>query len=163
MIKKTFWELKAIVPADGGEGHGVFLGEWGGGAGDYLFKDHSPKDLLPQSIKVLKVPLPLSGLRTQLGSMRMCVQSLTLLSGLRILRCPKSQWRSWMWLGSGAAVAVALAGSCTPTGLLVWELPYAVGAALKKKSKSHWVCLYQLCHLRFNSWEGKCPKAFQNK
>lgn len=71
MIKKTFWELKAIVPADGGEGHGVFLGEWGGGAGDYLFKDHSPKDLLPQSIKVLKVPLPLSGLRTQLGSMRM--------------------------------------------------------------------------------------------
>ena len=34
-----------------------------------------------------------------------------------------------MWLGSGAAVAVA------PTQPLAWEPPYAAGAALKKKKE----------------------------
>lgn len=32
-----------------------------------------------------------------------------------------------------------------------------------QKSKSHWACLYQLCHLMFNIWEGKCPEAFRSK
>lgn len=31
------------------------------------------------------------------------------------------------------------------------------------KNQSHIGCLYQLCHLMFNIWEGKCPEAFQNK
>ena len=46
-----------------------------------------------------------SGLRTLLVSMRMWVQSLALLSGLRIPRCGKLQCRSKMWFGSGVAVS----------------------------------------------------------
>ena len=42
----------------------------------------------------------------------MKVQSLVILSGLRILSCCKLQYRSQMWLGSGVAVAVVWAGSC---------------------------------------------------
>ena len=37
-----------------------------------------------------------------------------------------------MWLGSGIAVAVTQAGSCSS---LAWEPPYATGAALKSKKK----------------------------
>ena len=51
-------------------------------------------------------PLWLSGLRTQLVSMRMCVQSLALLSELRIQCCHKLQCRLQMQLRSGFAVAV---------------------------------------------------------
>ena len=56
----------------------------------------------------------LSSLRTQLVSMRTWVQSLGLLSGLRIQQC------------------------CRPASMalvppLAWELPWATGAALKKK------------------------------
>ena len=56
----------------------------------------------------------LSSLRTQLVSMRTWVQSLGLLSGLRIQQC------------------------CRPASMalvppLAWELPCATGAALKKK------------------------------
>ena len=40
-------------------------------------------------------------------SVRMWVQGLALLSGLRIQRCHKLQCRSQMWLGSSVAVAVA--------------------------------------------------------
>ena len=39
--------------------------------------------------------------------MRFQVQSLVLLSGLRIWRCHELWYRSQMWLGSGIAVAVA--------------------------------------------------------
>ena len=55
--------------------------------------------------------------RIQLGTTRLQVQSLASLSGLRIRRCHE------LWCRP-AAVA--------PTVPLVWELPYAMGAALKK-------------------------------
>ena len=40
-----------------------------------------------------------------------------------------------MGLRSGVAVAVVEAGSCSPIPPQAWELPYAAGAALKKKKK----------------------------
>ena len=44
--------------------------------------------------------------------MRIQVQSLALLSGLRIGRCHELWCRLQMWLGSGIAMAVAVAGNC---------------------------------------------------
>ena len=61
-----------------------------------------------------------------------------LLSGLRIWHCCELWYRSQTWLGSSVAVAVAQTGSCgsnsTP-GPLAWELPYAMGTALKSEKK----------------------------
>ena len=59
----------------------------------------------------------------------MRVQSLASLSGLRILRC-RELWCNvgsnpsllWLWLWLAAAALI---------GLLAWEPPYAVGAALE--------------------------------
>ena len=51
-------------------------------------------------------PLWLSGLKTQLVPMRMQVQSLALICGLRIQHCCKLQCRLKMRLGSGMAVVV---------------------------------------------------------
>ena len=63
----------------------------------------------------------LNGLRTQLVSMRMWVQSPALLSGLRICHCCE------LWC---RPVATA------PIGPLAWEPPYAMGAALKRQKIS---------------------------
>ena len=65
-------------------------------------------------------PLWLSGLRSQLVSMGMQVQSLASLSGLRIRCCHEP-------LHKLAATA--------PIQPLAWELPYAAGAVLKSKKK----------------------------
>ena len=46
-----------------------------------------------------------SGLRIRLGTMRLRVQSLPLLSGLRIRRCHELWYRLQTRLGSGVAVA----------------------------------------------------------
>ena len=46
-------------------------------------------------------------------SLRTRVQSLASISGLRIWHCHKLWHRSWMRLGSGIAVAVVSAGSCS--------------------------------------------------
>ena len=47
-------------------------------------------------------------------------------------------YRLQMWLGSWVAVAVAQhTASVALIGFLAWELPYAEGAALKKKKKEH--------------------------
>ena len=67
-----------------------------------------------------KFQLWLSGLRTGLVSMKMQVQSLAQLSGLRIWHCCELQHRSQIWLRSHVAVEAAQAGSCrsnsTPSG-----------------------------------------------
>ena len=47
------------------------------------------------------------GIPIELASMRTQVQSLALLSGLRIWHCCELWCRLQMWLGSGVAVAVA--------------------------------------------------------
>ena len=72
--------------------------------------------------------------RTQLVSMRMQVQSLASLSGLRIQHCPVS-------CGVGCRCSLDLVAVClwhrlAATALirtLAWEIPYASGVALKSK------------------------------
>ena len=67
--------------------------------------------------------------------MRMLLQSLALLSGLRIWCCHELWCRSqtqldpvllWLWCRSGATASIRP---------LAWELPYAAGVALKTKYK----------------------------
>ena len=70
--------------------------------GSYLFQ-----------VSKVKFLLWLSGLRTQLGSVRMQVRSLAVLSGLRIWHCHELQSRLQMWLGSHIAMAVVWANSCS--------------------------------------------------
>ena len=67
---------------------------------------------------MLELPLRLSGLRTQIVSLKMQVRSLALLRGLRILGFRKLRCRS---------AAAALIQS------LAWELPYAAGTALRQQ------------------------------
>ena len=79
-------------------------------------------------ISLLEIPLWLS-------SVRMQVQSLALLSRLRIQHCYKLWCRSPMQLGSRTAVAVVKATAVAPIHLLAQELPYAMGAAVKNKTQ----------------------------
>ena len=58
-------------------------------------------------IQLMEFLLWLSELQTQLVSMRFGVQSLALLSGLKIWRCHELWCRSQTWLGSGVAVTGA--------------------------------------------------------
>ena len=58
--------------------------------------------------------------------MRMWVQSLALLSGLRIWRCCEL----WSRLAASA-----------PTQPLAWELPYATGVVIKRKNKKDCILL----------------------
>ena len=80
-------------------------------------------------------PSWLSSYQTQLGSMRMWVRSLVLLSGRRIQPCHELWCRSKMRLGSGTAVALEQAVAIAPNQPLAWELPYGAQAALKSKTK----------------------------
>lgn len=41
-----------------------------------------------------------------------------------------------MWLGSGIAVAVVQASSCSSHSTHSWESPYAAGEALKRQTKN---------------------------
>ena len=96
-------------------------------------------DIAPLRI-IKKFQLWLSGLMIQLVSMRMQVQSLASLSGLRIWHCCKLQQRLqmqfgllWLWCGPVAASPIL---SLAWVLSLAWEFPYATGVALKKKKKS---------------------------
>ena len=61
---------------------------------------------LDSESELMEFPLRLGRLRPRLVSMRMRVQSLASLSGLRIWSCRELQRRSQMQLRSGVAVAV---------------------------------------------------------
>ena len=65
--------------------------------------------------------------------MRMQLQSLALLSGLRIGYCCELWCRSQTCLRSHVAVAVVEAGRCSSVGPVAQELPYTAGVALLKK------------------------------
>ena len=67
--------------------------------------------------------------RIRLGTVRLRVQSLASLSGLRIRCCHELWCRLQTRLGSGVAVAVARSAAAA---LIAWEPPYAKGAALEK-------------------------------
>ena len=96
-------------------------------------------------ITVREFLLWLSGVRARLISMRMQVQSLAPLSGLKIQICLELWCRLQTRLRSCVAVAVwcRLAGTA-PVKPLAWEFPYASGVArkrqIKNKIKSLW-CL----------------------
>ena len=75
--------------------------------------------------------------RMRVGTMKLKVRSLALLSGLRIWRCHELWCRSPMWLGS----SVLLWLWCIPAATaliqpLAWEPPCATSAALKKDKKT---------------------------
>ena len=61
--------------------------------------------------------------------MRLQVQPLASLSGLRIWGCRELWCRLQMWLGSHVVVAKA------PIGPLAWEPPYAAGVAPEKAKR----------------------------
>ena len=63
--------------------------------------------------KNVEFPLWLGGLRNSLVSVRVRVQSLASLSGVRIPPCRKLRHRSQMQLRSGVAVAVVQACTCS--------------------------------------------------
>ena len=71
--------------------------------------------------------------RIQLASIRMWVRSLASFSGLRVQRFPELLCRSQMQLRSSVAMVVVLAGHCSSSWTLAWELPYATGMVLKKR------------------------------
>ena len=79
----------------------------------------------------------LSKLGARLVSMKIQVQSLASLSGLRIQHGHKLRCRSQTQLTSGVAVAMVWAGSCRSDFTLIfpWELSYAVGAVVKRKKE----------------------------
>ena len=68
-----------------------------------------------------QVPTMVQRKRIQLGTMRWRVQSLALLSGLRLWHCHE------LWCGPSAVALI---------GPLPWEPPYAAGAALKSKRQN---------------------------
>ena len=82
----------------------------------------------------------LSRLRIQLESMRMWVQSLALLSGLRILCCRELWHRSQMWFGFGIAVAVVSAGSCSSNLTLSLGTRICLTCSPKKKKRRRMDC-----------------------
>ena len=83
-----------------------------------------------------RVPVVAQQVKNLTVSMRMQVQSLALLSGLRIQHCPKLQCRSQMWLESGVAAVVASVGNCSwLQKFLAQELLYATSVTRKKKKK----------------------------
>ena len=73
---------------------------------------------------------------------------------LRIQHCCKLCQRSQMQLGSGVAMAVAVASSCSSESTLAWDLPCATGVALKKKKMQAWVSqMWTRCGGLGVSWE----------
>ena len=66
-------------------------------------------------------------------SLRMRVQSLALLSELRIWCCHRLQHGLQVWLGSGVAMAVAQAPAAALIRPLGWEHPHAIGSNVKRK------------------------------
>ena len=77
--------------------------------------------------------------------MRIQVQSLAPLNGLRIWHCRELWCRSQRQLESGIAVAVARPVATAPIQPLAWEFPNATGAAqkkTKKKKKKNLQCIF---------------------
>ena len=90
---------------------------------------------LNQYYKVPGVPIVAQQKRIQLVSMRIPVQSLALLTGLRIRCCHK------LWLRSGIAVAVVQAGSCNAASTLSLGTSICCSCGPKKKKKIYYKVL----------------------
>ena len=68
-------------------------------------------------------------------TVRMWVQPLASLSGLRIWCYCKMQCSLQMWLRFGVPMAVAYVAAAALIRPLAWELPCAAGVAIKRKKK----------------------------
>ena len=101
-----------------------------------------------QKVKTSEFPLWLSPLEPDIVSMRIHVQSLALFSGLRIWHCHKMQCSSQMWFGSGVALAVVQASSCSSNSIpsLGNSICHRCGPKTKKK--------YKLPVIRLNKHQG---------
>ena len=84
----------------------------------------------------------LSGLEPTIVFVRMWVQSLALLTKLRIWLCCKLWCRSQMWLGSDNAILWCSLALAAPILSLAWELPYAVGVAVKRKKEKIFIIAF---------------------
>ena len=110
--------------------------------------------------------------RIRLGPMRLQVQSLASLSGLRIRHCHEL-WCGWqMRLRSGIAMAVGRPAAVAPIRPLAWEPLYAAGAAPKRKKKATLSCkdrmeiiiLYVVGACQREYFKGMCkPRHYCNK
>ena len=88
------------------------------------------------------------------GTMRLWVQSLASLSGLRIWCCRELWCRSHVQLRPGIAVAVRRLVATAPIGPLAWEPPDAAGVALKRqKTKKKLKPLLKLLNKKCESWQ----------
>ena len=67
--------------------------------------------------------------------MRMWVRYLASLSGLRIWHCPKLWCRLRMQLSTALLWLWYRPAFAVPIQLLAWELPYAIGIAIKRKKR----------------------------
>ena len=103
------------------------------GRGRQISDDITYLQIITKKMIQTELPSWLSGNRIGLGTMRLWVPSLALLSRLRIRRCRELWCRSqtgsdptllwlWCWLAATA-----------PTRPLAWEPPCAAGAALKRR------------------------------
>ena len=81
------------------------------------------------------VPIVAQQKQIQLVSMRMLVQSLTPLSGLRIQHCHKLWCSSQAWLGSHVGGAVVQASSCSPSSTPSLGNSICCGCSPKMKTK----------------------------
>ena len=86
--------------------------------------------------------------RIQLVTMRLQVQYLTLLSGLRIQRCHDLWCRSQTLLRFYVVVWHRLAATA-PIQPLAWKPPLCRGYGPKKKKKKNRICLVGICTFTF--------------
>ena len=73
--------------------------------------------------------------RIRLGTMRLRVPSLALLSGLGIRRCRELWCRLQTWLDPALLWLWCRPAAAAPIRPLAWEFPYATDVALKKKKE----------------------------
>ena len=135
MISTTGWNL--VV-----RNHRVHRrGSWRSQILDQVERKRSMFHLCLKVILCWEFPLRFSGLQTQLVSMRMQIRPLVSLSGLRIWCCRELWYKLQMWLGSGIAVTVVQASSCSSV------LTHSLGTSICHKGgpkKKKQVILYHL-------------------
>ena len=108
-----------------------------------------------------KFALWLSRLRTPLVSLRMWVQSLASVIGLRIQHCCELQYRSQMWLRSLVAVAMAQAHNCSSHSTPSSRTSICCRCSPKKKKKNTCTPIFMASlFIIAKTWKQlKCPET----
>ena len=100
-----------------------------------LNMDEEIHSLIIYSTNISRAPAVVQQVKNLIGSTRMQVWSLPLISGLRISCCCKLQHRLQMWLVSSVALAMVWTAATVLIQLLAQELPDAMSTTLKGKKK----------------------------